>query len=58
MIIEADTMSFYINDEKLGIAFTDERLKSHNEVVPCVFLASSSDKVEVLPGKLVPLNEI
>ena len=58
MVIEGKTMTFYINNELVGIAFIDEKLNSHNEVVPCVFLASAKDKVEVLAGKIVPFSDI
>lgn len=58
MVIEGKTMTFYINNELQGVAFTDPWLDSHNEVIPCVFLASSNDKVEVLPGKIVPFSDV
>lgn len=58
MVIEGDTMTFYLNSKSLGVAFKDPKLKTHNLVSPCIFLSSASDRVEVLKGKLVPFAEI
>lgn len=58
MVIEGETMTFYLNHKSLGVAFKDKRLNTHNLVTPCIFLSSSTDKVEVLKGTLVPFSEI
>lgn len=58
MVIEGETMTFYLNQKSLGVAFKDPKLNTHNLVSPCVFLSSASDKIEVLKGTLVPFSEI
>jgi hypothetical protein len=50
VIISKGTLAFAINKKTLGVAFKNPKLKAHNLITPCVFLSSSNDKVEILPG--------
>lgn len=42
-------LAFWINESYLGVAFTDPRLNGTN-LFPVVWLGSSGDSVQILPG--------
>lgn len=51
MLVAGHTLTFYHNDETLGIAFSDPFLKS-DSLVPRVYLGEYGDCVKVCEGKL------